>query len=62
MGISPDYEIEVREDILEETDGPILLHGLQQIQGQVLHTPRPEDFKPDRERLEIRYQEFRDAG
>jgi putative restriction endonuclease len=62
MGISPDYEIEIREDILEETDGPVLLHGLQEIQGQVLHTPRPEDFKPDKERLGIRYQEFRDAG
>jgi putative restriction endonuclease len=28
MGIRPDYLIEVRKDVLEEEDGPVLLHGL----------------------------------
>jgi len=28
----------------------------------LLNVPRPEDFKPDRERLDIRYEMFRDAG
>ena len=61
MGITPDYVIEVRKDVLEEEDGPILLHGLQEIQGQVLRTPPQADYRPDRERLEIRYEEFRVA-
>jgi hypothetical protein len=26
------------------------------------HVPRSNEFKPDRERLEIRYQESREAG
>jgi len=31
------------------TGAPLILrHGLQEIQGQALHTPRPEDFKPSR--------------
>ena len=31
VGVSPDYVIYVREDILEEEDGPMLQHGLQEL-------------------------------
>ena len=39
-GIRPDYVVEVRRDVLEETDGPMLIHGLQGFQGQRLRLPR----------------------
>jgi len=29
IGITPDYEIELRRDILEEIDGPMLRYGMQ---------------------------------
>ncbi len=62
LGVSPDYRILVREDILHETDGPMLRHGLQELQGGHLLVPRREDLKPDRERLARRFEEFRKAG
>ena len=33
LGIDQDYFVHVREDVLAETDGPMLLHGLQEMQG-----------------------------
>lgn len=40
VGIRPDHVIEVRRDVLEEIDGPMLRHGLQAIAGTVLQLPR----------------------
>jgi len=62
LGISPDYIIDIRRDILEEIDGPMLKYGLQQIRGQMIQTPRVNDFKPSKELLAIRFDEFRKAG
>ena len=28
IGVRPDYVVEIREDVLEEIDGPMLQHGL----------------------------------
>ena len=58
FGIRPDYSIEVRHDILEEEDGPMLRHGLQEIHDTRIHVPRSARLKPDPERLEQRYGEF----
>ncbi len=33
IGISPEYDVSVRRDILEEIDGPMLRHGLQELEG-----------------------------
>jgi putative restriction endonuclease len=63
LGIRPDHVVEIRSDILEETDGPILRHGLQDLHGaRLMVVPRRPDDRPDPERLEARYQEFREAG
>lgn len=62
LGISPDYSIEIRQDILEEHDGPMLKHGIQDMQGTVIHAPKQSDFRPNRDFLAIRYDEFRKAG
>ncbi len=58
LGIRPDTRIEVRADILREKDGPMLLHGLQGFQGQRICLPRPDRLKPDRARLEERFEIF----
>lgn len=59
FGIRPDYSIEVREDILEESDGPMLKHGLQEIHDSLIQLPSRKPDRPDPARLERRYDEFR---
>ncbi|HEU5300495.1 MAG TPA: hypothetical protein VFW08_13450 [bacterium] len=58
----PGYVLEVRRDILEERDGPTLVHALQALHGTRIILPRQTTFQPARELVEIRYQRFRDSG
>ena len=57
-----DYRIEVRQDILHEEDGPMLLHGLQGLHGQLIQRPRSPELRPDRELLASRYDRFAKAA
>ncbi|MBP7622118.1 MAG: HNH endonuclease [Gemmatimonadales bacterium] len=61
LGITPDYGIEIRLDILEERDGPMLTHGLQGFHHRRIQTPVREGLRPRREFLEERYDLFRRA-
>jgi putative restriction endonuclease len=63
LGVRPDYVVEIRADLLEETYGPMLRYGLQERHRQklmVLPTSRRE--RPDPELLEVAYESFRAAG
>lgn len=62
IGIRPDRVVEVRRDILVETDGPMLRHGLQEVHGSRLAVPRSRRDRPDPARLEERYEQFRAAA
>jgi putative restriction endonuclease len=62
LGIRPDYMVELRLDILEETDGPMLRVGLQGFQNSVIWTPHAANLKPNPEFLEERYALFRKAS
>jgi len=62
IGVTPDYEINVRKDILEEEDGPMLRHGLQELHGRELILPKSKKYYPNREYLDWRYEKFRKAG
>ncbi len=60
LGVQPDrLTVEVREDILRETDGPMLRHGLQEMKGVALLLPQSRAAHPDRTALEERYELFR---
>jgi putative restriction endonuclease len=59
LGVTPDYVIEVRADVLKETDGPMLIHGIQGFQGQRIQLPSRHLAWPRREFLEERYSLFR---
>ena len=61
-GINPDYIIEVRQDILEEEDGPMLQHGLKGLHKTKIELPNNRDFWPDSELLEKRFNQFRIAS
>lgn len=64
IGVRPDrLSVEVRQDVRTARDGPMLLHGLQEMQGTHLVLPRERGARPDRERLEERWEAFlRAAG
>ena len=59
LTVRPDYTIEVRRSILEETDGPMLIHGLQGLHDRPIYLPHEASLQPDRDRLEERYGLFR---
>jgi putative restriction endonuclease len=58
MGISPDYRVEIALDLLEEIDGPMLKHGLQEMHGRPILLPRRRAERPDPEALAERFQSF----
>lgn len=62
IGINPDYQVIVRQDVLEEIDGPMLKYGLQELNNNRLILPTHKSEWPDRERLERRYDSFLKAG
>ena len=62
IGVTPDLEVTVRLDVLEEIDGPMLQHGLQGFQGRRIHVPRADHLKPNRDFLAERYDLFRRAS
>lgn len=58
MGISPDYTIHVNRDLLDEVDGPMLKHGIQEMNQRPLTLPQRRTDHPDRERLASRFESF----
>jgi len=62
LGIRPDLVVEMRVDILRETDGPMLQHGLQGFQGVQIVVPGSQQLRPNREFLAERYELFRNAS
>jgi len=62
LGIRPDLVAEIRSDVMLETDGPMLAHGIQALNGTRLLHPRVKLLRPDVDALEYRYEQFRAAG
>jgi putative restriction endonuclease len=62
IGVTPDLKVEVRVDVLEEEDGPMLQHGLQGFHRAALWLPRAVGLRPDREYVAERYEMFRNAS
>ena len=44
--------------ILKESDGPMLIHGLQKLDGRRIQLPRKPVHRPDPELLARRYDQF----
>ena len=62
LGIRPDYKVIVRRDVLDETDGPMLLHGLQGLHNTQILIPRRTDLRPDPDLLNRRWQRFENVA
>lgn len=63
LGISPDLRVHIRSDLLKETDGPMLEHGLKEHHGKpLMKIPRHVAERPNREKLQAAFDEFLMAG
>jgi putative restriction endonuclease len=56
------YRIRVQRTLLEEEDGPMLRHGLQELEGLKLRLPRRVADRPDPERLGRHWTGFQAAS
>lgn len=58
LGVTPDYTIQVRQDILREEDGPILQHGLQRLEGLKIQLPSDSGQWPSKDALAWKFEKF----
>ncbi|MCW4386251.1 HNH endonuclease [Salinibacterium sp. SYSU T00001] len=58
LGISPDYRVHIDNDLLDEVDGPMLRHGLQDMHGRALNLPHRKSELPSADALAIRFEQF----
>jgi putative restriction endonuclease len=61
IGIDPDYRLHVSEQLLSQQDGPVL-EALKSLNGEVIHLPRRNRDRPDRDRLAERFEIFRSVA
>jgi hypothetical protein len=59
IGIDADFRIHVADRLLEIHDGPFLELGLKQIDGTLIEMPRRIEDRPDRDRLPLRFEQFK---
>lgn len=57
VSVTPDYDVHVARRLRDEEDGP-MLDLLKDFHGAQIHVPARRAWKPDRERLAIRFQQF----
>lgn len=63
IGITPTYEIRVNSDVLEEVDGPMLRHGIQEFHGsRLMVVPDRPSERPNPTLLEERFAAFLSAS
>lgn len=62
LGVTPDGEVRIAVNLLREIDGPMLRHGLQEMDRRRLTLPRKRTDRPDRDLLAWRYEGFTAAG
>ena len=58
LAVRPDHVIEVRPDILSESDGPTLEHALQGLHGAMIILPSSLSDRPSVDSLAMRYDKF----
>jgi putative restriction endonuclease len=62
IGIRPDYIVQVWRDVLDESDGPMLIHGLQGFHDKPILVPRHAGWRPNQSLLEERFERFLSSG
>lgn len=63
LGVRPDLVVVINREVLEQVDGPMLRHGLQEFHDQrLLQLPSRIADRPAAEALERRWSAFNEAG
>jgi putative restriction endonuclease len=62
IGIDPDGRVHVSERLLKLHDGPLLEQSLKAATGALIRVPRAKQYHPDRDRLAVRFEQFRRAA
>ncbi|GAB2902654.1 HNH endonuclease [Neomicrococcus lactis] len=63
LGVTPDFVVKIRPDLLEEIDGPMLQHGLKELHdSKLMKLPENKKEQPRRDLLELAYERFTSAG
>jgi len=57
LGVSPEYEVRVSRRLLEDEDGP-MLDVLKGAHATALRVPQRRTWRPDRDRLAVRFERF----
>jgi len=62
LGIDADHRVHISRRVLAEKDGPMLKHGLQELEGGTIILPIRVTDRPDRDRLKQRFERWKQAG
>lgn len=62
LGITPEYVVRINRELMDEIDGPMLVHGLQEMDKRGLILPKRRADRPSRDRLAERFEEFKAAS
>lgn len=62
LGITPDHVVRINSALMDEMDGPMLRHGLQEMNGRPIILPKRVADRPSQERLAERFAEFKAAS
>jgi putative restriction endonuclease len=62
LAVTPDYVVHIRQNVLDEKDGPMLQHGLKDLHGAKLELPPSKSLWPSQPALERRYVLFKAAA
>jgi putative restriction endonuclease len=58
MGITPDFEVRIDAQLLDEVDGPMLRHGLQDMHRRKIQLPNRRADYPSSDALATRFDQF----
>jgi putative restriction endonuclease len=58
IGIDSNYTVHVSEEILSESDGPMLQYGLKELHTKRIILPKKKSDWPEREYLDWKFQQF----
>ena len=61
IGIDPDYRLHVSDRLLDQNDGP-MLEALKLLNNESIYLPKRLKDWPDKDRLALRFEKFRDAA
>jgi putative restriction endonuclease len=61
LTVRPEFAVEIRQDILDASDGPMLLHGLKEMHRKRIIMPKETQWRPNVDLLRQRLKSFEES-